>query len=95
MEAIKADIRWLGFEWNDIFYASDYFQQLYDFAIDLIKRGHAYVEEQTSEQIVAQKGGRPLRPVRLRPTAIAREPDLSKGWKRENFLKGRSRSEPR
>lgn len=56
VEAIKADIRWLGFEWNDIFYASDYFQQLYDFAIDLIKRGHAYVEEQTSEQIAAQKG---------------------------------------
>ncbi len=56
VDAIKEDINWLGFEWGDIFYASDYFQPLYEFAVDLIKRGYAYVDEQTSEQIAQQKG---------------------------------------
>ncbi len=56
IEAIKEDIQWLGFQWEKVYYASDYFQQLYDFAVDLIKRGLAYVDEQTSEQIAAQKG---------------------------------------
>lgn len=56
IEAIKEDIHWLGFDWGNIYYASDYFQDLYDFAIRLIKEGHAYVDEQTSEQIAAQKG---------------------------------------
>lgn len=55
VDAIKEDIEWLGFKWGEIFYASDYFQQLYDFAEDLIKKGHAYVEEQSAEQIAAQK----------------------------------------
>ena len=54
--AIMEDIKWLGFEWNHVYHASDYFDQLYDFAVDLIKRGLAYVDEQTSEQIAAQKG---------------------------------------
>lgn len=57
VEAIKDDIHWLGYDWEDrLFYASDYFPQLYDFAIRLIKEGKAYVDEQTSEQIAAQKG---------------------------------------
>lgn len=56
MDAIEQDIRWLGFEWGNIYYASDYFQQLWDFAVELIKQGRAYVDEQTSEQIAAQKG---------------------------------------
>lgn len=56
VDAIKEDINWLGFKWNNVFYASDYFQQLYDFAIELIKTGHAYVDEQSSEEIAAQKG---------------------------------------
>jgi glutaminyl-tRNA synthetase len=56
VEAIKEDIQWLGFKWGHIYYASDYFQRLYDFAIRLIKEGKAYVDEQTSEQIAAQKG---------------------------------------
>ncbi len=54
--AIMEDIKWLGFEWEHVYHASDYFHQLYDFAVDLIKRGLAYVDEQTSEQIAAQKG---------------------------------------
>lgn len=56
VEAIKHDIEWLGFCWGNIYHASDYFQQLWDFAVKLIKEGKAYVDEQTSEQIAAQKG---------------------------------------
>lgn len=56
VEAIKQDIEWLGFKWGNIYHASDYFQKLWDFAIRLIKEGKAYVDEQTSEQIAAQKG---------------------------------------
>lgn len=56
VDAIKEDINWLGFQWENVYYASDYFHQLYDFAVDLIKRGYAYVDEQTSEQIAQQKG---------------------------------------
>lgn len=56
VEAIKEDIEWLGFKWVNIYHASDYFQQLWDFAVRLIKEGKAYVDEQTSEQIAAQKG---------------------------------------
>lgn len=56
VESIKADVRWLGFDWENELYASDYFDQLYDFAVQLIKKGLAYVDDQTSEQIAAQKG---------------------------------------
>ena len=56
VEAIKEDIKWLGFEWGEEYYASDYFQQLWDFAIRLINQGKAYIDEQTSEEIAAQKG---------------------------------------
>lgn len=56
VDAIKEDIQWLGFKWGHIYHASDYFQQLWDFAIRLIKEGKAYVDEQTSEEIAAQKG---------------------------------------
>ena len=56
VEAIKEDIHWLGFQWGIIYYASDYFQQLWDFAIRLIEEGKAYIDEQTSEQIAQQKG---------------------------------------
>ena len=56
VEAIKEDIQWLGYQWGNDYDASDYFQQLWDFAIRLIKEGKAYIDEQTSEQIAAQKG---------------------------------------
>lgn len=56
VESIKADIKWLGFDWANELYASDYFEQLYTFATDLIKKGLAYVDDSTSEQIAAQKG---------------------------------------
>lgn len=56
VDSIMNDIKWLGFEWGNIYYASDYFQQLWDFAVWLIKEGKAYVDEQTSEEIAQQKG---------------------------------------
>ena len=56
VENILSDIRWLGFQWGEIFYASDYFEKLWDFAIWLIKKGLAYVDEQSSEAIAQQKG---------------------------------------
>ena len=56
VDAIREDIEWLGFHWGQEFYASDYFDQLYHFAEELILAGHAYVDEQTAEQIAQQKG---------------------------------------
>ncbi|MBR5726303.1 MAG: glutamine--tRNA ligase/YqeY domain fusion protein [Muribaculaceae bacterium] len=57
VESIMRDIHWLGYDWGDrLYYASDYFPKLYDFAIRLIKEGKAYVDDQTSEQIAQQKG---------------------------------------
>ena len=56
VDAIKADIEWLGFKWAKECYASDYFQQLYDWALEMIKNGDAYVDSQTSEEIAEQKG---------------------------------------
>lgn len=56
VDAIKRDVSWLGFHWADELYASDYFQQLYDWALKLIKEGKAYVDSQTSEDIAKQKG---------------------------------------
>ena len=57
VDAIRDDIHWLGFDWGDReYYASDYFQKLYDLAVRLIKEGKAYVDDQTSEEIAAQKG---------------------------------------
>ena len=56
VENILQDISWLGFKWGNIYYASDYFERLWDFAVWMIKTGHAYVDEQTAEQIAQQKG---------------------------------------
>ena len=71
VENIMNDIKWLGFHWENVYYASDYFEKLWDFAIWLINKGMAYVDEQTSEQIAEQKGtptqpGKPS-PYRDRP----------------------------
>ncbi len=56
VDAIKRDVSWLGYEWDTERYASDYFQQLYDWAVLLIKNGKAYVDSQTSEEMAVQKG---------------------------------------
>ncbi|ULB33637.1 MULTISPECIES: glutamine--tRNA ligase/YqeY domain fusion protein [Proteiniphilum] len=56
VDSIMEDIKWLGFHWENVYYASDYFQQLWDFAIQLIKEGKAYIDEQSAEEIAQQKG---------------------------------------
>src|ERR1051326_4999651 len=56
VESIKDDIAWLGFKWANELYASDYFEQLYAFAVKLIKKGLAYVDDSTSEEIATHKG---------------------------------------
>ncbi|MFI3296262.1 MAG: glutamine--tRNA ligase/YqeY domain fusion protein [bacterium] len=56
VDSIQEDIKWLGYEWNNIYYASDYFQKLYDLAVRFIKEGKAYVDEQSAETIAQQKG---------------------------------------
>jgi glutaminyl-tRNA synthetase len=56
VDSIRNDIKWLGFEWANEFYASDYFEQMYEFAVTLIKKGLAYVDDSTAEEIAAMKG---------------------------------------
>ncbi|MEA5461245.1 glutamine--tRNA ligase/YqeY domain fusion protein [Arcicella sp. LKC2W] len=75
VESIKADVKWLGFEWtnNQELYASDYFETLYQFAVELIKKGLAYVDDQPADMIAAQKGNPNFAgedsPYRYRPIA--------------------------
>jgi glutaminyl-tRNA synthetase len=71
VDSIQEDIAWLGFHWDNVFYASDYFDRLYEFAVDLIRKGLAYVDDSTAEEIAACKGtptvpGTPT-PYRSRP----------------------------
>ena len=56
VESIKENIKWLGYEWGEVYHASDYFQQLWDFAVQLIKEDKAYIDEQSAEEIAKQKG---------------------------------------
>ena len=56
VDSIKEDIKWLGFEWAEEHYASDYFEQLYDWAVELIKKGLAYVDDQNQEEIRIGRG---------------------------------------
>jgi len=56
VESIKEDVKWLGFEWSEELYASNYFDQIYEFAVKLIKKGLAYVDDSTPDEIAAQKG---------------------------------------
>ena len=56
VESIKEDLKWLGFNWANEYYASDYFDQLYEFAVTLIRNGLAYVDDSSSEKIAAEKG---------------------------------------
>jgi glutaminyl-tRNA synthetase len=62
VDSIKADVRWLGFDWEDrLFYASDYFEQLYDWAVDLIRKGKAYVCDLTAERSASTAAPSPSR----------------------------------
>ena len=90
VEAIKSDVEWLGFEWDKECYASDYFQQLYDWAVELIKNGKAYVDSQSSEEIANQKGT-PTEPGKESPyrdRSIEENLKLFKGMKEGEFKDG-------
>ncbi|MCK0161225.1 glutamine--tRNA ligase/YqeY domain fusion protein [Allomuricauda sp. F6463D] len=90
VEAIKKDVKWLGFEWDTECYASDYFQQLYDWATLLIKEGKAYVDSQSSEDIANQKGT-PTEPGSESPyrnRSVDENLSLFKGMKEGEFKDG-------
>ncbi|NDV42114.1 glutamine--tRNA ligase/YqeY domain fusion protein [Flagellimonas sediminis] len=90
VDAIKKDVTWLGYEWDTECYASDYFQQLYDWAVELIKDGKAYVDSQTSEQIASQKGT-PTEPGTHSPfrnRTIEENLRLFEGMKNGDFMEG-------
>jgi glutaminyl-tRNA synthetase len=90
VEAIKSDVEWLGFKWDRECYASDYFQQLYDWAVELIKNGKAYVDSQSSEEIANQKGT-PTEPGKESPyrdRSIDENLKLFKGMKEGEFKDG-------
>ena len=90
VDSIKNDVRWLGFEWDNEFYASDYFDQLYEFAETLIQKGLAYVDDSTSEEIAAQKGT-PTEPGRLsqyRDRSVDENGDLFRRMKAGDYPDG-------
>ncbi|WP_130734835.1 glutamine--tRNA ligase/YqeY domain fusion protein [Flavobacterium sp. J27] len=90
VDAIKRDVEWLGYQWDKECYASDYFQQLYDWAVELIKKDKAYVDSQTSEEMAIQKGT-PTTPGTDSPyrnRSIEENLDLFERMKQGEFEKG-------
>ncbi|WP_297508443.1 glutamine--tRNA ligase/YqeY domain fusion protein [Flavobacterium sp.] len=90
VDAIKHDVEWLGFQWDRECYASDYFQQLYEWAVALIQKGKAYVDSQTSEEMAKQKGT-PTQPGTdspFRNRSIEENLDLFTRMKKGEFPKG-------
>lgn len=90
VDAIKRDVEWLGFQWAEECYASDYFQQLYDWTIMLIQNGKAYVDSQTSEEMAKQKGT-PTQPGTNSPyrdRTVAENLDLFERMKNGEFEEG-------
>ncbi len=87
VDAIKRDVSWMGFEWENECYASDYFQQLYDWAVELIKEGKAYVDSQTSEEMARQKGTptEPGTPSPYRDRSVEENLKLFEGMKKGDF----------
>jgi glutaminyl-tRNA synthetase len=90
VDAIKRDIAWLGFNWANECYSSDYFQQLHDWAVSLINQGKAYVDQQSSEQIAEQKGTptSPGTPSPFRDRSVAENLDLFERMKNGEFAPG-------
>lgn len=90
VDAIKEDVKWLGFDWAGEFYASDYFEQLYDWAVILIKKGLAYVDDQTQEQIRVNRGTvtRPGIPSPWRERAVEENLDLFRRMREGEFTDG-------
>jgi glutaminyl-tRNA synthetase len=90
VDSIKNDVRWLGFDWENEFYASDYFDQLYSFAETLIQQGLAYVDDSTAEEIAAQKGT-PTEPGRMsiyRDRSVDENLDLFRRMKAGDYPDG-------
>ncbi len=91
VESIQADVRWMGFDWEDrLFYASDYFQRLYDFAVALIRKGKAYVDDQSAEQIRESRGTltRPGTASPFRDRSVEENLDLFQRMKNGEFADG-------
>ena len=90
VDSIKDDIRWLGFTWANEFYASDYFHQLYQFAVDLINKGLAYVDDSTADEIAAMKGTptEPGKDNQYRTRAIEENLTLFTGMKAGKYKDG-------
>lgn len=90
VDSIKDDIHWLGFEWKHELYASDYFDKLFDFAVELIKKGLAYVDESSSEEMAAMKGTptEPGRNSKYRDRSIEENLDLFSRMKAGEFEDG-------
>jgi len=90
VDSIKADIRWLGFEWANELYASDYFDQLYAFAVKLIEKDLAYVEDATAEEIATMKGSPtvPGKPTPARSRSVAENLDLFERMRKGEFQDG-------
>ena len=90
VDSIKRDIKWLGFEWAAEYYASDYFEQLYDWAVELIKKGLAYVDDQTQEQIRETRGtiSEPGTPSPWRDRSVEENLDLFERMRKGEFADG-------
>lgn len=90
VDAIKRDVAWLGYEWAEERYASDYFQQLYDWAVEMIKDGLAYVDSQSSEDIADQKGtpNTPGRPSPFRDRTVEENLELFEKMKNGETAEG-------
>lgn len=90
MESIKRDIEWLGFEWDGLFNASDYFETMYDCAVKLIKEGKAYVCDLSAEQISATRGNfnEPGTPSPYRDRSVEENLDLFKRMRNGEFADG-------
>ncbi|MBR5205852.1 MAG: glutamine--tRNA ligase/YqeY domain fusion protein [Alistipes sp.] len=90
VDSIKRDIKWLGFEWAAEYYASDYFEQLYDWAVELIKKGLAYVDDQTQEQIRETRGtiSEPGKPSPWRDRSVEENLDLFTRMRNGEFADG-------
>lgn len=90
VESIKADVRWLGFEWANELYASDYFEQLYQFAVQLIEKGLAYVDDSSAEEMAEQKGdiAKPGVASKYRSRSIAENLELFRAMRAGAFPDG-------
>ncbi|WHT40819.1 glutamine--tRNA ligase/YqeY domain fusion protein [Myroides odoratus] len=90
VDAIKYDVEWLGYQWANEVYASDYFQQLYDWAVRMIQEGKAYVDSQTSEEMAQQKGTPTVPGVNspYRDRSVEENLDLFERMKKGEFAEG-------